>query len=131
MKLHPLPAFADNCIWLLQSEQQALVVDPGDAQPILDFLHTRDQQRAGILINHHLADITGGVDRLCDEAFAPVLGPPIEKIPGHSAGHVVYGCLTLRAAGLAPLSASMGLERTINPFLRSEAAAVIASVTPV
>ncbi|MFY7873378.1 MAG: hydroxyacylglutathione hydrolase, partial [Limnohabitans sp.] len=30
MTLHPIPAFADNYIWMVHDGQNALVVDPGD-----------------------------------------------------------------------------------------------------
>jgi hydroxyacylglutathione hydrolase len=38
MKLIPLPAFHDNYLWVLHDGHRALVVDPGDAQPVLQFL---------------------------------------------------------------------------------------------
>ena len=38
-------------------------------------------------------------------------------------------CLDLRASGQPTLPSSIGLERAINPFLRSETAPVVASVT--
>ena len=41
MNLIPLPAFADNYIWLLHDGRRALVVDPGDAQPVLDCIAAR------------------------------------------------------------------------------------------
>ena len=34
MTLTPLPAFSDNYIWMLHDGSQAVVVDPGDAQPV-------------------------------------------------------------------------------------------------
>ena len=46
MKLIPLPAFQDNYIWLLHDGQRALVVDPGDAAPVLDCLRA-DRPAAG------------------------------------------------------------------------------------
>ncbi|EPM82542.1 hydroxyacylglutathione hydrolase, partial [Pseudomonas syringae pv. actinidiae ICMP 18804] len=40
IQIHALPAFNDNYIWLLQdlSSQQCVVVDPGDAAPVLEWL---------------------------------------------------------------------------------------------
>jgi len=35
MKLIPLPAFTDNYFWLLVKDGRALVVDPGQAEPVL------------------------------------------------------------------------------------------------
>ena len=117
MKLIPLPAFSDNYIWLLQRGHKALVVDPGDAQPVLDFLQAHALQLEGILITHHHADHTGGVERLRASTEAAVYGPatevmpePVQRlrggqsvdllglnflvldVPGHTAGHIAYMC---------------------------------------
>ena len=40
MNLLPIPALADNYIWLLHDGQQALVVDPGAAEPVLQVLQS-------------------------------------------------------------------------------------------
>ena len=61
MKLIPLPAFADNYIWMLHDGHTALVVDPGDAQPVLAALQREGLQLQSILVTHHHADHTGGV----------------------------------------------------------------------
>ena len=34
----PVPAFSDNYVWVLREGTQAVVVDPGDANPVLDYL---------------------------------------------------------------------------------------------
>lgn len=217
---------------MLQSGHKALVVDPGDAQPVLDYLQAHALQLKGILITHHHADHTGGVDRLRESTRAPAFGPatevmpePLQRlrggdsvdllglrfqvldVPGHTAGHIAYvcddvdgapllfcgdtlfsggcgrlfegtpaqmlaslqqlaalpnttqvcctheytvsnlkfarmvdptntalehyqqQCLALRAQGRPTLPSSIGVECAINPFLRSDTPAVIASVT--
>jgi hypothetical protein len=38
MQIIPLPAFRDNYIWLLRAGPHAVVVDPGDAAPVLRYL---------------------------------------------------------------------------------------------
>jgi len=53
MTLVPLPAFADNHIWMLQEGRDAIVVDPGDAKPVSDALWRGDLQLAAILVTHH------------------------------------------------------------------------------
>lgn len=115
MNLLPLPAFADNYIWLVHDGRRALVVDPGDAQPVFDALQRLGLQLDTILVTHHHADHTGGVNALRDATGARVLGPAREKVPepltrlnggdrctalgidfdvidvpGHTAGHIAF-----------------------------------------
>src|SRR5690606_1667071 len=80
MKLIPLPAFQDNYLWLLHDGQRALVVDPGDAQPVQAFLRQAGLQLDAILVTHHHADHTGGVDALREATGARVWGPARERI---------------------------------------------------
>lgn len=127
--LIPLPAFADNYIWLLHDGRRALVVDPGDAQPVLDALARQpDLRLEAILLTHHHADHTGGVATLLAQTGAQVLGPAGEKlpepvtrlnggdsveaagfrfqvidVPGHTAGHIAYYLAPPDDAHTAPL----------------------------
>ena len=121
----PLPALSDNYIWLLHDGQQALVVDPGDAQPVFDALERQGLQLQAILVTHHHADHVGGVDALRNATGAQVYGPARERIPepltrlsqgntiealglrfevidvpGHTAGHIAYYCADMDGAPL-------------------------------
>ena len=49
MLLIPLPAFADNYIWMVHDGHKAVVVDPGDAQPVLQALQQTGLQLDAIL----------------------------------------------------------------------------------
>lgn len=125
MKLIPLPAFTDNYIWLLHDARQALVVDPGDAQPVLEALQQLGLQLEAILVTHHHPDHTGGVDALRKATGAHVFGPAREAmpepltrlnggdqlqslgltfhvidVPGHTAGHIAYYCASVDEAPL-------------------------------
>ncbi len=116
-KLLALPAFSDNYLWLLHNGQHALVVDPGDAQPVLAALQAHGVQLQTILVTHHHPDHIGGVDELRQATGAAVYGPARERIPepltrlaqghtvhalglefsvidvpGHTAGHIAYYC---------------------------------------
>ena len=75
MKLLPLPAFADNYIWMLQSSQGAIVVDPGDADPVLQALQRTGLPLRAILVTHHHGDHVGGVQALRQATGANVFGP--------------------------------------------------------
>ncbi len=125
MKLISLPAFTDNYIWMLHDDRQAVVVDPGDAQPVFDALATLGLKLATILVTHHHPDHVGGVDALRNATGAQVFGPARERIPeplhrlnggdhcqalgfeflvidvpGHTAGHIAYYCAALDGAPL-------------------------------
>ena len=117
MQLVPLPAFADNYIWVLHDEREAVVVDPGDAQVVSAWLASQSLRLAHIVVTHHHADHTGGVADLQTAHNATVWAPPTEclqlaaqrvadgqtlnllgqcwhvmSVPGHTAGHVAYHC---------------------------------------
>lgn len=78
----PLPAFKDNYIWVLRLGRQVVVVDPGDAQPVLDYLSAQNLTLTAILITHHHADHVGGLPALKKAWPAPVYGPRHEPIQG-------------------------------------------------
>lgn len=117
LKLIPIPAFADNYLWMLHDGKRALVVDPGDAEPVMRVLKDQALQLESILVTHHHPDHIGGVDALRDATGARVYGPASERIPapyeplregdavhamgldfqvidvpGHTAGHIAYYC---------------------------------------
>jgi hydroxyacylglutathione hydrolase len=117
--VEPVRAFSDNYLWLIwsPSRDRALVVDPGDAAPIIARLNQRNATLAGILITHHHPDHIGGLAQLKATYSCPVWGPAGENItgldhhlsdgdsidipgfgyrfriidvPGHTAGHIAY-----------------------------------------
>ena len=80
----PIPALDTNYIWLLQPNtdtKDVWVVDPGEAEPVLNHLQQHQLQLAGILITHHHRDHIAGVDPLCAHLAVPVYGPDSDKIP--------------------------------------------------
>ena len=68
----PIPAFDDNYIWLLHNEQNAVVVDPGDAAPVIATLLRLKLHLSAILITHHHSDHINGVAALLKHQGAPV-----------------------------------------------------------
>jgi hydroxyacylglutathione hydrolase len=115
LSISPLPAFSDNYLWLLNRGRRAVVVDPGDAEPVLKALASRQLQLDAILVTHHHGDHVGGVEKLRSHSGATVYGPRSERIegvdvavaegdrvtvldtdftvievPGHTAGHIAY-----------------------------------------
>jgi glyoxylase-like metal-dependent hydrolase (beta-lactamase superfamily II) len=129
MTLVPLPAFADNYIWMLQEGRNAIVVDPGDAEPVFDALERGNLQLAAILVTHHHADHTGGVATLHEATaheytlanlrFAHALEPGNADLTQYTAQ-----CEALRARGEPTLPSQLATERRVNPFLRSREATI-------
>jgi hydroxyacylglutathione hydrolase len=117
MQIHPVPAFEDNYLWVIEDGRHAAVVDPGDAQPVQAFLEARGLALTAILATHHHGDHVGGLEALAGRWKCEVFGPAGERIegltkklregdrivvpglglpfsvldvPGHTAGHIAY-----------------------------------------
>lgn len=117
IEIIPIPAFEDNYIWLIRNQASAAVVDPGDADPVMEYLLQHGLKLTAILITHHHGDHCGGAGELRRHFCCPVYGPRHEKItattqavgendiitlselgaafdvidvPGHTLGHVAY-----------------------------------------
>ena len=80
----PVKAFKDNYVWTLRNKTHAAVVDPGEAQPVLDYLAAEKLELAAILATHHHADHVGGIAELLQRQRVPggipVYGPRGEPI---------------------------------------------------
>lgn len=117
LEIIPVPAFADNYIWLLRRGACAAVVDPGDAAPVLSCVREQRLRLTAIVATHHHADHVGGAAELRAHFDVPMFGPAGESIPtvtqqlregdaivvpgidlalrvldvpGHTAGHIAY-----------------------------------------
>ena len=115
--ISPIAAFSDNYIWLVSNGSQALVIDPGQALPVLQVLKQQQLTLGAILLTHHHQDHVGGVAELVEQTGAKVWGPAGEvlpvcdtpmvegdtfedaalqlklrvlDVPGHTAGHIAY-----------------------------------------
>ncbi len=76
----PLPAFEDNYIWLLATPGgEALVVDPGDAGPVLQAA-AEGLRPVAIVLTHHHADHVGGAQALRDRFGIPCHAPDDPRI---------------------------------------------------
>ena len=81
--IQPVKALRDNYVWVLTDRKRnCLVVDPGEASPVLEHLEARQLTLRGILITHHHPDHVGGISKLLEQFPVPVYGPAREQIPG-------------------------------------------------
>ncbi len=119
IKVSYVPAFDDNYIWLIHKENDPhiVIVDPGDARPVLAAIASEGYIPVAILVTHHHGDHIGGIHRLLQDYPVPVYGPANENIsaishpvgegeqvaidaldcvfdvievPGHTRGHIAY-----------------------------------------
>ncbi|SEH06169.1 hydroxyacylglutathione hydrolase [Candidatus Venteria ishoeyi] len=120
LQITAIPAFSDNYQWLLEEADTAFawVVDPGDANSILQVLKKKQKSLKAILITHHHWDHVDGIAKLLAHyPNIPVFGPQQESIaglnrplqqgeqvqlpesqqvftvldtPGHTLGHITY-----------------------------------------
>jgi hydroxyacylglutathione hydrolase len=113
--IHALPAFQNNFLWLLQNDEHAILVDPGDAQVCIDALTKHSLQLDAVLITHHHNDHIGGLTQIQQKFSCPVYGPDDSRInfvthklaegaqmqwrsfqfdvwhtPGHTNSHIIY-----------------------------------------
>jgi hydroxyacylglutathione hydrolase len=114
-----LPIFEDNYVFVLVNpvNNEALVVDPGEPQKLLEFLEEKQLNLKGILLTHHHQDHIGGVKDIKALHDVPIWAPlknkhqipeathyveeghqfdvgsfkfSVMELPGHTLGHVAY-----------------------------------------
>ncbi|WP_454831560.1 hydroxyacylglutathione hydrolase [Pseudoxanthomonas wuyuanensis] len=116
MRLLAIPAFEDNYIWaLVDDDGDALIVDPGEAAPVLAAT-AHGLWPAAVLVTHHHPDHCGGVPALRERwPTLPVFAPEDPRIhdaservgagsqiaikgwrlsvlavPGHTSSHIAF-----------------------------------------
>ncbi|MBS7457660.1 hydroxyacylglutathione hydrolase [Coralloluteibacterium stylophorae] len=117
MHLRALPALSDNYIWTLSAtDGAAVVVDPGEAGPVLAAM-AQGLRPVAILLTHHHGDHIGGVAGILGHADVPCIGPadprvaPVTRrvgngdevevpelglrfqvieVPGHTSSHIAF-----------------------------------------
>ena len=100
--ISPIPAFQDNYIWALHNAAgDCVVVDPGDAVPVREFLAAQGLRLSAILITHHHPDHTGGIAALSSETAIPVYGPDNPSIAGITHALKAGDELTLDSLGVS------------------------------
>jgi hydroxyacylglutathione hydrolase len=59
-----------------------MVIDPGRAKPVVSFLEKQKLKLTHILLTHHHADHTGGIETLKAKYSCRVIGPDPQRIAG-------------------------------------------------
>ncbi|MDD5058358.1 MAG: hydroxyacylglutathione hydrolase [Sideroxydans sp.] len=117
IKITAIPALQDNYIWALHDDRHVVIVDPGEAAPVLDFIERNNLQLDAILCTHRHGDHVGGIVELRRVYNVPVYGRShprnphitddliegdqlrleplgitfdIIETPGHFEGHIVF-----------------------------------------
>ena len=119
MKIQIIPCLQDNYSYLIIDEENniACVVDPSEADPIIEYLENTQIKLKFILNTHHHYDHVGGNQKLKEKYWAIVVGykgdkeriPEIDillsdketwihknfkakiiHIPGHTLGHICF-----------------------------------------
>ena len=147
MNIEPIPAFDDNYFWLLSNDHKAIVVDPGDAQVVLDRLSQNGLTLDAVLVTHKHYDHIGGVGKLKAKTGCRVVAPVIDGVavdmtvndgdevsllgnkfavlgvPGHTLEHVAYYSEGLKCCFVGDTLFSSGcgrmFEGTPKQFLAS------------
>ena len=83
-EIFPIRALSDNYVWILVEGEQAIIVDPGEAKPVLETFNELKLDLKGIIITHHHFDHTGGIQELKDHFNCDVFGPGGGHIQGIS-----------------------------------------------
>ena len=119
MKVHIIPCLKDNYSYIIHDEANdyACVVDPSEANPIINFIKKKNIKLKYILNTHHHYDHVGGNELIKKEFDAKVIGFNNDKeripfiditledqeiwssdnftakvfhIPGHTSGHICF-----------------------------------------
>ncbi|PAJ76339.1 hydroxyacylglutathione hydrolase [Pseudoalteromonas sp. NBT06-2] len=136
LTIFPIQAFSDNYIWAItiNGSKDLYVVDPGQSEPVVNYIAQHNLSLKGILITHHHWDHTDGVTKL--KQFYPditVYGPQnsiftdsditlkqddsinilgvtfnILSTPGHTLDHICYYNCDILFCGDTLFSAGCG-----------------------
>lgn len=117
MDIAVLPALYDNYIFAAVKGTDALVIDPGEADPVLDYLGKAGLCLRAVMLTHHHADHVAGTDALRRATGCMVVGPHDSRMP--SLDRVVHDdeILTIDPAFLFHIIATPGHTRSHVAFL--------------
>ena len=117
ISISPIKSFSDNYIWLIEINNNAVLIDPGDHKPAIKILKEKKLNLKAILVTHKHFDHIGGISSLV--SYYPkvdIYAPPnnynfnfievkdgdlidlnelnlsflVIETPGHTLDHVAY-----------------------------------------
>ena len=100
VRVHAIPAFTDNYIWMMHDGSDAIVVDPGEAAPVEKTLAEMGLSLCAIVLTHLHYDHCWGVPALLERWPVPVFGPVLNDYdrathpPFPKPGTVPLDCVT-------------------------------------
>ncbi|RMH17442.1 MAG: hydroxyacylglutathione hydrolase [Gammaproteobacteria bacterium] len=118
-RIHPVPALTDNYIWayrIADTSTDVLLVDPGEAESIMNYCSDHGLVPRAILVTHNHLDHVGGIMEIQNHVQIPVYGPArtarfcshfisledtqdfmiegcrirVIRVPGHTLDHLAY-----------------------------------------
>ena len=143
LEIEQIPTRSDNYVYLLRESGQGKVgvVDPSDAQPVIDALDRLGWQLTDIINTHHHNDHTGGNLELKEKYGCVVTGPladhdriagidvdvadgdtfmlgdakaTVYDTPGHTRGHIAYWFDESKALFCGDTLFALGCGRTFE-----------------
>ena len=137
MRIHLIPILKDNYVFLITGQQdECIVIDPGEAEPVLNYIAANDLTLTHILNTHHHWDHTDGNLEIKHKTGCTIVGPVYEPIrgidtalsegeqfqwqdltfdvfhtPGHTQGHITYYVAALNAVFVGDVIFNMGCGR--------------------
>ena len=114
-QVHLIPILNDNYSFVITKNSKALIVDPGEGKPLIEFLEKRELRADTVLITHHHSDHIGGLDTISKKYNISVICPKgmnpnvpyeigtegtsfswegfdfkIMELPGHTLDHIAF-----------------------------------------
>ena len=105
INIKPLKAYTDNYIWLLETNEEVSIVDPGDAKPVLDYLSKTNKNIRAVSYTHLRAHETRHVSICLDVAANELINEKVTQgdtlsslgikfeiieVPGHTLDHIAF-----------------------------------------
>jgi hydroxyacylglutathione hydrolase len=102
LSVSAIAALNDNYIWALRRDDrpEAVVVDPGQAEPVMRWLAAQGLTLGAILVTHHHWDHTNGIRALRQRWPVDVFGPAHESQPIEALSHPLSDGTQVHVASL-------------------------------